>query len=390
MEFKKILLFAALFAAAVSCAPNVEPDNGNQNQEPEEDDYVAPLPQEIKDGDVISVTNAVIERFINEVHYPDRDYSYTLVLNYPGGPGYYDAQPSYMLKWEADASAGELISVLADDERTFTTTVAAGEDHVIITNLCPNKHYTYEVKSASGSKSLLSGGFDTKGSLHHLTFDSKLRNVRDLGGWKTTDGKTVAYRKIYRGGRLDNKNIDDKGRADILAEGLRAQLDLREKGSVLKSSALGEEYDFCAPEIESAFVNMLKKSAEQTKQCIEFVLKCLKEEKPVYYHCTLGRDRTGTLTMLLLGLLGVPEGEISKEFELTYFSPIGCSIAESEDYSFYTRTRDNDEYYKTGVEYLWEYASGASTFKQAVETYLLGIGVPQQDIDDIRSIMLVD
>lgn len=386
MKHNSILLYAALAAAVLAgCTPVVEPDT----QEPEET-YVAPLPPEIHDGDVISVTNEVLERFITEVHYPDSDYSYSEVLNYPGGPGYFDAQPCYMLKWDADNSAGDLVSVVADDERTFTTPIEAGEDHVIITNLCPNKHYTYEVKSVSGGKVLLSGGFDTKGSLHHLTFDSKMRNIRDLGGWKTTAGKTVKYRKIYRGGLLINKNLSDKGRKDMLTEGLRAQLDLREKNSTLKSSALGDEYDFCAPQIESAFKNMLTKSADQTRQCIEFVLKCLKEDKPVYYHCTLGRDRTGTLTMLLLGLLGVPEGEISKEFELTYFSPIGCSIAESEDYSLFTRTRDNDEYYKTGVLYLWEFAGGVGTFQQAIEKYLLSIGVTQQDIDDIRSIMLED
>ena len=386
MKYNTILFYAALAAAVLSgCNPTVEPEN----QEPEET-YVAPLPDEIHDGDVVSVTNEVIERFITEVHYPDSDYSYSEVLNYPGGPGYYDAQPCYMLKWEADPSAGELVSVLSDDERTFTTPIEAGQDHVVITNLCPNKHYTYEVKSVSGGKVLLSGGFDTKGSLHHLTFDSKMRNIRDLGGWKTTDGKTVKYRKIYRGGLLINKNLSDKGRKDMLAEGLRAQIDLREKTIALKTSALGEEYDLFAPHIESAFAKMLTKYADQTRQCIEFVLKCLKEDKPVYYHCTLGRDRTGTLTMLLLGLLGVPEGEISKEFELTYFSPIGCSIADSEDSAVFTRTRDNDEYYKTGVEYLWEFAGGVGTFKQAIEKYLLSIGVTQQDIDDIRALMLED
>ena len=389
MKYTNILLYAALLAGVICCNQKEDPEKENGEEEQEEV-YVAPLPKEIHDGDVISVTNEVIERFISEVHYPDGDYSYTEVLNYPGGPGYYDAQPNYMLKWEADASAGELVAVLADDQRTFTISVGAGEDHAIVTNLCPNKKYTYTVKSVSGSKTFASGTFNTTGSLHHLTFEPKLRNIRDLGGWKTTDGKTVKYRLIYRGGRLDNKNINDKGRADILAEGLRAQLDLREKGSTLKSSALGEEYDFCAPEVESAWEKMLNKYADKTKQCVEFVIQCVKANKPVYYHCTLGRDRTGTLTMLLLGVLGVPEGEISKEFELTYFSPIGCSIAESEEYSLFTRTRDNSEYYKTGVEYIWSLAGGVGTFQHAVEQYLLGIGISQQDINDLRSIMLAD
>ena len=384
MKYLRILLYAAALATLVCCNEKID-----QPEDPEEE-YVEPLPAEIHDGDVISVTNEVLERFITEVHYPDSDYSYSEVLNYPGGPGYFDAQPRYMLKWEADASAGELVAVLVDDERTLTKSVAQGEDHVIVTNLCPNKHYTYSVKSVSGSKTLASGSFDTKGSLHHLTYENKLRNIRDLGGWKTTDGKTVRYRRIYRGGRLDNKNLNDEGRRDILEEGLRAQLDLREKSAVLKSSALGEEYDFCAPQVESAWAKMLGTYSEQTRQCVEFVMNCVKENKPVYYHCALGRDRTGTLTMLLLGVLGVPEGEISKEFELTYFSPIGCSIADSEDYSIFTRTRDNDQYYKTAVEYIWELAGGVGTFKSAIEQYLLGIGITQEAIDEFRAAMLVD
>lgn len=387
MKYYRILQYTAVLAGIICCNQKETPPQDNQEEEQEEV-YEAPLPKEIHDGDVVSVTNEVIERFLTEVHYPDSDYSYSEVLNYPGGPGYFDAQPCYMLKWEADPSAGEIVVTLADDERTFTISTDAGEDHAIVTNLCPNKHYSYTVKSASGTKTFASGTFDTTGSLHHLTFDPKLRNIRDLGGWKTTDGKTVKYRHIYRGGRMDNKNLNDKGRKDILAEGLRAQLDLREKGSTLKSSALGEEYDFCAPEVESAWEKMLNKYSDRTKQCIDFVFRCVKEDKPVYYHCTLGRDRTGTLTMLLLGLLGVPEGEISKEFELTYFSPIGCSIAESEEYSIYTRTRDNNEYYKTGVEYIWGLAGGVGTFQQAIESYLLGIGVSQQDIDSFRNSML--
>lgn len=40
-------------------------------------------------------------------------------------------------------------------------------------------------------------------------------------------------------------------------------------------------------------------------------------------HCQGGCDRTGTLAFLLLGLLGVSESDLAKEYELSSFSVIG-------------------------------------------------------------------
>ena len=40
----------------------------------------------------------------------------------------------------------------------------------------------------------------------------------------------------------------------------------------------------------------------------------------VVFHCAGGADRTGTLSWLLLGLLGVSESDISKDYELTSFT----------------------------------------------------------------------
>ena len=64
---------------------------------------------------------------------------------------------------------------------------------------------------------------------------------------------------------------------------------------------------------------MLKaESGEKARACMQFIIDCVKADKPVIYHCSLGRDRTGTLGMLVLGLLDVVEGDISKVIDLHY------------------------------------------------------------------------
>ena len=45
-----------------------------------------------------------------------------------------------------------------------------------------------------------------------------------------------------------------------------------------------------------------------------------KEDKPVYFHCSVGADRTGSIAFLIGALCGMSEDQLAKEFELTSFS----------------------------------------------------------------------
>ena len=136
---------------------------------------------------------------------------------------------------------------------------------------------------------------------------------------------------------------------------------------------------------------MLKSDHEKTKQCFEFIVNSLRNDKPVYFHCSLGRDRTGTLDILLLGLLGVREGDISKAYEVTYFAPVGYSVSSSEKSSnpepIFKNTR-MEWVYSDVVPYFWSLSTDG-TFANGVENYLLNVAqVSQKDIDDFRRIML--
>jgi hypothetical protein len=195
------------------------------------------------------------------------------------------------------------------------------------------------------------------------------------------DGKTVVYRKLYRGGAV---RIDDAGKAEWRALGIKADLDLREKGAASKSPA-GSDIDFICPGFPHGYKDMMTTYASGVKDCFTFIAECLRNDKPVFIHCSAGRDRTGTIAMLTLGLLGVSEGDLGKDYELTYFSPADWSMSGEGADQFYDHTR-NVSTFRGACEYVWSFK--AATFKENVEKYLLSIGVKQQDIDDIRKIML--
>jgi hypothetical protein len=188
---------------------------------------------------------------------------------------------------------------------------------------------------------------------------------------------------------LESGTLANSGIRAIKAEGIKAQLDIRGHSDVLSAPAI-EGMDFCAPIIETGGPTMLTQDGgAKMRQSMQFVIDCIKADKPVYFHCSLGRDRTGTLALIILGLLDVIEGDISKEYELSYFSPKGWSIASSENYSLYQNVRTTWAYQPT-AEHIWEYVKEGERFSAGAERYLLEIGISQSDIDAFRSLMLAD
>ena len=413
---KQIIKFLLVFVAVGLAAckeENPVPDNPFEG--PEYKDAATML----KDGDVVLATNRNVEKFLTEVTYVDKDWSTTRIYDYYGGFNRVkydengvpnengtvvkspksDKPESYSIRWEKNEDKGALTLTLEEPTLKQVKQLAAGSCYVNITNLVPNTTYSYSVTYDNGGEVAAQGSFTTTGHLHQVFFSSSCRNGRDLGGWKTLDGKTVKYHKIYRGGRMNNETVDASGKKQILSEGIGAQLDLRGQSEVL-SSATVEGLDFCAPVIEQGGTAMLldvnDKGVNRTKQCFEFVLNSVRAGKGVYYHCSLGRDRTGTLTILLLGVLGVPEHDISKEYEVTYFAPQGYSVSSSET-SFYDKEKGGWLFqnnrtkwvYSEVAPYFWDMAGEGGTFAQGVEKYLTTVaGVSQADVDEFRTLML--
>lgn len=351
--------------------------------EPPVDEDLAP---EIKDGATVLACNANVEKFLTDVHYPTHDYTYSDLRSWAETngvkvcPGTSDKPSEYTIRWTYDASLSDIKAVVSEPTRDWVYTPAAETAYVTITNLLPDTHYTYKV--TAGSKVLAQGAFDTYGKVHQVYFKN-VRNSRDLGGWKTEDGKTVKYRMVYRGGRFDG--LAKSGKVALKTEGIKAELDLRGKSDVDSKSSLEgivDDCEFCAPVIEEGYSQMLRDDKEKTRQCMQFIFDMVDKNKPVYFHCSLGRDRTGTVAMLTLGILGVPEGDISQEYELTQFAPHGYATSDGEKTKM-VRTVD----YKGAANVIWGYA-GDGSFQDGVNAYLLEIGISQADIDKFKKNML--
>ena len=355
--------------------------------------YTPPTPPD--EPEAILVTNQYVQKYLEEVNYPetnnpdtDAEYSFTRITDYPGGgPGEADIPPTHTITWTSDATAGSLKLHVWEGSWSRDYSLSAGTSSQSMTNLVPGKEYKWTVSSVSAGKVVAEGSFKTKGLLHQVYFEPRGRNGRDLGGWKGLGGKTVAYRKLFRGGAIHGSRTNSAGKEEMRAQGIKAEVDLREAEDVPSKSPLGDDIAFFAPGFDSGYNTMIRDNKPKVKETFCFVVKCLRENKPVYFHCAAGRDRTGTLAVLLEGALGVGESDMAKDYELTYFSPESWSMSTDDNgNSYYGHVRTTYSYKSIRKTIFKETDSG--TYPERIVKYLLQIGVPQKDIDDLRAIML--
>ena len=138
-------------------------------------------------------------------------------------------------------------------------------------------------------------------------------NTRDLGGWQC-DGGVVHYGKLVRG---TETNPNDK---DLMINeiGIKTEVRLFEKAlQGLGHSVWGIDM-IVNPTNTIIAYNLTDKV--MWKAILNGILTSVVRDKPVYFHCGAGADRTGTAAIMLEALLGMSESDISKDFELTSFS----------------------------------------------------------------------
>lgn len=196
-------------------------------------------------------------------------------------------------------------------------------------------------------------------------------NVRDLGGW-SCDGGTIKYGLLYRGGEVTSED-----RSVLVGQlGIRHDLDLRGTAEAnLTSSPLGSDvYYTCAPQ----YAWYALTPVDTWKTNLREVFDAVTHGEPVYFHCLVGADRTGTFACVIEALLGVSQSDIDKDYELTCFYTGTSTDALA-------RRRNESEW--TGLINQINALPG-STFRDKVVGWVATLGFTAEEINAFRAAMI--
>lgn len=220
----------------------------------------------------------------------------------------------------------------------------------------------------------------------------KAYNVRELGGYAARGGSVTKYHQFLRTDNLTDITEEDKN--FLLAYGLKAVIDLRGReetliypnpfrehqevsyinlpfitDNVLDMRAVREE----GFDPAKFYVNLVEYK-EMVVQLFRYILE--HADGCVLFHCQAGKDRTGILAMLLLGICGVSKEDIIANYQVshTYLRDhVELRIRDGLEELEYSRSEWIEAAYDHIIE---EYG----TFRK----YLLSAGLKKKDIRRIR------
>lgn len=285
------------------------------------------------------------------------------------------------LKWTCDN--GWYYQVYLSDERHFVNSekYLTTETSLTIDNIIPNREYYWKVKvtdNDGGQKFSNVYTFTPTAYVRTMDIDG-VKNMRDVGGLVTTDGKTIQYGIMYRSAHFDS--ITEKGKEQIKRLGVKTDVDLRGESNTV--SPLGENVrrlNYNAPYyVDEADGNGIQSGLNGAESYVKEFVKEFKacadpDNYPIGFHCSLGRDRTGTLAAMLYAVSGVSRYDIVKEYELSWLS---------------TAAANNVSIQIGSINKLCDFieSKDGETFKDKACNFLLSIGVTQAELNSVRDIL---
>jgi protein-tyrosine phosphatase len=251
-----------------------------------------------------------------------------------------------------------------------------------------------------------------------------LLNLRDVGGWPTTDGRRVRRGLLYRSTELGRLSGDDS--AAVAALGIRTVYDLRTEPEraaqpdLLPDGVVGVVADVLADAPQSAPSQLgmaladpptatthlgegklreLYRAAYRDIVALPSALTAYgrlfgglagEENRPALVHCTVGKDRTGWAAASFLTLLGVPDELVLRDYLLTndHLVPALAHLVEE----FSSRGGDPDLLRSVlGVEPVYLAAAFDEVTRRfgSIKGYFAdGLGVPPEAQQALRAAFL--
>lgn len=223
-------------------------------------------------------------------------------------------------------------------------------------------------------------------------------NVRDLGGYRTGDGRIVNRGRFYRGDGLHKLTTQDQ--KDLLSRDITTVIDLRNAKeletavNVFASNSKVSYYNVSLlnpahpsgtmiNSLGDLYVMMLDMCGPLFREVM--LLMAESNDEAVLFHCSAGKDRTGMISALLLDLAGVPKETIIEDYALTSqcLAPIMDELRlgrpagiSAEDYEKFLGC--DPAHMERMMSHLYSRYGGALS-------YLTSIGVQQEQLDILKN-----
>ena len=290
------------------------------------------------------------------------------------------------LSWANGGSYHYVLKVSESENMSSPWVFETDDCYYDVYNLKIGTRYYWTVDAVSGNDTVYTTDTQTFTTLdaapRNLYIGGTIGNARDIGGWSTTNGKRVKQGLVYRTSALDDYNSETGGMTEYLTPGgkntmknllgIKTEIDFRVEHEKEASyppyekteSALGSGVTYYHCPILLGGDNYLK-SVDSLRTIFSVLADA--DNYPITYHCAVGADRTGMVTYVLNGLLGVSREDLVRDYLITNFSYQQKYRAPVS--GMYGETIDN----YTG-----------STLQEKIYNYLAQeIGVPTTDLDFI-------
>jgi len=164
-------------------------------------------------------------------------------------------------------------------------------------------------------------------------------NTRELGGYKTTDGKSVKWGMLYRSDKLSD--ISDTDQEYLQDLGIKKIIDFRSKEEKEEDPDIipkGIDYIEMPISVDGAMRSKIEAvlKGETNKDVKSFLIDANKEfvsnytgvyedflrnliddDGPTLFHCTAGKDRAGFAAAITLIALGVSKEDVINDYMKT-------------------------------------------------------------------------
>lgn len=243
-----------------------------------------------------------------------------------------------------------------------------------------------------------------------LTLDAKrliplenMCNLRDIGGYQTTAGRTTRWNRVFRSD--SPHRLEPDSQQILVSRGLKTVLDLRHDQETAHApnvfsgngavnyvnislfAGLSPELVPMGriPNLTEMYLHVLDSCNDEIARSVQAV----GAGAPALVHCTAGKDRTGIVIAVLLDLLDVPHDTILHDYSLTdtYLEPLRPSLRE------FARNAGWDmEHYEGMIacepEFLEPFLSRLTDRHGGARQYLLAAGLAGEQLDSITHNLL--